>query len=334
MSRLLRQPHLLIFFLLIVLTTSCGTKKQQNAEGAPFRIAFNTWIGYSPLIIAKEKGFLTDAGLDVEVTMLEGIGEKNSALIRGDIDGVGHTADSAVTSAASGVDGKVVFVFDRSYGADGIVVDGSIETVADLEGKRVALEPGFTGHFLFLSVLADANLDATDVEIVPMDTGSAGAAFVAGSVDAAVTWEPWLTKASERQNARVLVTSKDKPNLIIDVLYMSTNTITQRPEEVQKLILAMGKATEWYMQNTDEGDRIIAKFWKLSEQEAKETAAGMRFMTLEENRVFIGTANQPGELRNTIQKASDLWLSSGITQKSVDPDALINYQGMVPSINP
>ena len=148
-------------FLLILLTVtvSCSVKTKESRSD-PFRIAFNTWIGYSPLVIAKEKGFLAQEGLDVEITMMEGIGEKNSALIRGDIDGVGHTADSAVTSSASGVEGQIVYVFDRSLGADGILTSKTIETTADLKGKRVALEPGFTGHFFFLSVLHEAGLTA------------------------------------------------------------------------------------------------------------------------------------------------------------------------------
>src|SRR4051794_16692807 len=82
-----------------------GFRSDPGQPTRPFRVGFNTWIGYSPLVIAKERGFLAEQGIDVEITILEGIGEKNSALIRGDIDAVGHTADSAVTSASSGVDG-------------------------------------------------------------------------------------------------------------------------------------------------------------------------------------------------------------------------------------
>lgn len=296
-----------------------------TTQSKPFKFGFNTWIGYSPLVIAKEKGFLKDAGLDAEFSILEGIGEKNSALIRGDIDGVGHTADSAVTSQASGVDGQIVFVFDRSLGADGILAKKTIKSVNDLKGKKVALEPGFTGHFFFLYLLDEAGLSPSDVEVVPMDTGSAGSAFVAGRVEAAVTWEPWIGKAKELKDAHILVTSADKPGLIIDVLYMNRSTIQQRPDDVHKLIAAMGRATDWYFQNKEEGDQIMAKFWKLDLKEAKETISGMKFMTLAENAEFFGTPENPGQMLKTVQKANDLWLKTGITKKSVDVQPLIDF---------
>lgn len=121
-----------LFFTL--LSANATTTAAPIPGGSPFRIAFNTWVGYSPLVIAREKGFLREAGIDAKISILEGIGEKNSALIRGDIDGVGHTADSAVTSVASGVDGQIVFVFDRSLGADGILAKKSIRSIADSQG--------------------------------------------------------------------------------------------------------------------------------------------------------------------------------------------------------
>lgn len=294
----------------------------------PFRVAFNTWIGYSPLVIAKEKGFLAEQGLDVDISILEGIGEKNSALIRGDIDAVGHTADSAVTSAASGVDGQIVFVFDRSLGADGILAKDTIKTIGDLKGKKVALEPGFTGHFFFLALLDEAGLTPDDVEVLPMDTGTAGSSFVGGQGDVAVTWEPWIGKAKDVPGAHILVTSADKPGLIIDVLFMNSDTIKERPEDVHKLIVAMGKATDWYMENRDEGDQIIADFWKLSLEEEKETVAGMKFMTLKENATFFGTAGQPGQLFSTVEKANALWLKTEVIKSSIDPKALVDFESV------
>ena len=305
---------------------SCTTDSRDSTK--TFRVAFNTWIGYSPLVIAKEKGFLKKRGLGAEITFLEGIGEKNSALLRGDIDGVGHTADSAVTSAAAGVDGKIVFVFDRSLGADAILARNTIKSVNDLKGKKIALEPGFTGHFFFLYLLREAGLSQDDVEIVAMDTGSAGSAFVSGKVDAAVTWEPWIGKAKELDDAHILISSADRPGVIIDVLFMRTATISERPSEVQKLIEAMAEATSWYASNKEEGDKIIATFWKLDLKEAQETVAGMKFMSLDENKQFFGTSSNPKQLLATVSAASDLWLRAKVIDKPIDPRSVIDFSSV------
>ncbi|WP_437680177.1 ABC transporter substrate-binding protein [Sorangium sp. So ce131] len=296
-----------------------------RAAAEPLKIAFNTWLGYSPLVIAKEKGFLKEAGIDVEISILESMGEKNAALLRGAIDGVGHTADSTVTSAAAGVDGQIVYVFDLSHGADGVLAQRSIKGIADFKGKKVALEPGFTGHFFFLSLLAEAGLTPADVTVVPMDTGSAGGAFVAGKVEAAVTWEPWIGKTKSMPNAHVVVTSADKPGLIVDVLYMNRAAVQRRPDDIQAMIRAMGRATDWYAAHAAEGDELIARFWKLPLPEEKETVAGIRFMSLPRNAELFGTAAAPGQLLDTVRRANELWLKAGITQKPVDAASLVDF---------
>ncbi|HEX8089995.1 MAG TPA: ABC transporter substrate-binding protein [Blastocatellia bacterium] len=315
----------LLMTLFIIVGAACNNKPSATDSGKPFKVAFNTWIGYSPLLLAKEKGFLKEEGLDVDISILEGVGEKNSALIRGDVDAVGHTADSAVVSAASGVDGQIIFVFDRSLGSDGILTKKSVNSMLDLKGRKVALEPGFTGHFFFLALLNEAGMQPSDVQIVPMETGTAGSTFVSGNVDAAVTWQPWLGRASGVPDGKVFITSKDRPGLIIDVLYMNRSVIESRKDDVIKLIRAMGKATDWYASHKDEGDAIMAKFWKLSDEEQKETVAGMGFMTLQENAAFFGTADNPGQLFQTTKMAAELWRRTDVIKKDVDPKSLIAF---------
>jgi NitT/TauT family transport system substrate-binding protein len=318
-----RHNLLLAGLMSVVLLGGCSRPAPTTAK--PFKVAFNTWIGYSPLLLAKEKGFLKEEGIDVEISMLEGVGEKNAALIKGTVDAVGHTADAAVVSAASGVDGEIVFVFDQSWGADGLVTKKSVQSIKDLKGQRIALEPGFTGHFFFLTLLRDAGMKSSDFQIVPMETGTAGSTFVAGGVDAAETWQPWLGKVTQLPNAKVLVSSADKPGRIIDILYMNRKVIEDRRADVVKMIRAMGKATDWYSQNKAEGDTIMAKFWKLSPQEQADTVSGMKFMTLQANKEFFGTGDVPGQLYKTTKDAVELWLEANVIKAPVDAKRLIGF---------
>jgi len=314
-------PVVLIASLLL---GSCASRTERDSH-QPFKVAFNTWVGYSPLLLAQKKGFLKKQGIDVVISMLEGVPEKNSALIKGSVDAVGHTADAAVVSAASGVDGQIIFVFDQSWGSDGILSKKSVHSMKDLKGKRVALEPGFTGHFFFLTLLRDEGMKPTDVQVVPMETGTAGSTFAAGGVDAAATWQPWLGKVKDLPDAKVLFSSADKPGRIIDILYMDRKVIEARRADVVKLIRAMGKAMDWYSQNKVEGDAIMAQFWKLPPQEQVDTVSGMRFMTLDDNQKFFGTSSQPGPLFKTTADAADLWLDAQVIKKPVEAKPLIAF---------
>jgi NitT/TauT family transport system substrate-binding protein len=90
----------------------------------------------------------------------------------------------------------------------------------------------------------------------------------------------------------------------------------------------MGKATEWYASNREEGDAIMAKFWKLSPEEQKETVAGMGFMSLKENAEFFGTSANPGQMYRTVKMASDLWRKTEVIKNDVNPASLIAFDVM------
>jgi hypothetical protein len=87
----------------------------------------------------------------------------------------------------------------------------------------------------------------------------------------------------------------------------------------------MGKATDWYATHKEEGDAIMAKFWKLSADEQKETVAGMGFMSLPENATFFGTADNPGQMYKTTASAAQLWRKTDVIKKDVDPKALVAF---------
>ena len=68
--------------------------------------------------------------------------------------------------------------------------------IADLKGKNVAVNEGSVSEFYLNVLLGKAGLKESDLNTVNMTASDAGGAFVAKRVDAAVTWEPWLTRAS------------------------------------------------------------------------------------------------------------------------------------------
>ena len=265
----------------------------------PIRVAFNTWIGYSSFYIAEQKGIFKRHGITVETKVIDPLAEKNAAIIRGDLDGMGGTIDSAVISAASGVKGKVVFMFDRSNGTDGILATQDVKTVADLKGKRIAVEEGFVGHFFLLYVLDRNGMSPSDVNIVPMTTDQAGAAFVAGKVDVAVTWEPYLSTAKKREGAHVLVSSKELEPILADTLFMSESFLASRQDDVQALVLALQEANQYWIAHPDECNDIVAKRWKMEKKEVQSIMLTDELYSVEHQRRMFGTAGQKGNSTST-----------------------------------
>jgi NitT/TauT family transport system substrate-binding protein len=82
-------------------------------------------------------------------------------------------------------------------------------------------------------------------------------------VDAAVVWEPWLTKAKEGGNGRVLASTRDYRNLIVDVLAFNKNVVAKNPGDVHKIVNALFKAIDFWKRDPLEADKIMAPHFQL-----------------------------------------------------------------------
>lgn len=300
---------------------SSGTKEEKKAE--PLKITLPTWTGYGPLFLAKEKGFFEKNGVDVELSIVEGLGERKQALASGKIDGMATALDVQVSMAASKIPVQVVWLLDDSHGGDGILVKNDINDVKDLKGKKVAFEVGSTSHMLALTALKQGGLTEKDVEVIQMSAGDAGAAFAAGKVDAAVTWEPWLSKGS-KANGKVLLTTKDLPGIIVDTVSFKEDVIKQRPEDVKAFVKAMGEAMDYWREHKDEADEIMAKGLKIDKEEFVATEAGLKFLTKEDNKQLFGTESSKGSIYQSTENAIKFYKEQKIIKAEPKVEEVIN----------
>jgi sulfonate transport system substrate-binding protein len=82
--------------------------------------------------------------------------------------------------------------------------DSPIKNVADLKGKKVALNKGSNVHYLLVKLLEKAGLKYSDIQPVYLPPADARAAFERGAVDAWVIWDPFLAAAERQIGARLL----------------------------------------------------------------------------------------------------------------------------------
>jgi NitT/TauT family transport system substrate-binding protein len=317
---------ILCSILLVLSVAACGKEQSSgNSEKSsePLKVTLPTWTGYGPLFLAKEKGFFEENGIDVELSIVEGLAERKQALASGKIDGMATALDVQVSLAASNIPVSVVWILDDSFGGDGILVKNEIGSIQDLKGKTMAFEVGSTSHMLALTALQQGGLTENDVEVIQMSAGDAGAAFAAGKVDAAVTWEPWLSKGSEA-NGKVLLTTKDLPGIIVDTISFKEDVIQNRPDDIKAFVKAMGQAMEFWKENKDEADEIMAKGLKIDTAEFVATEEGLKFFTKEDNAKLFGTADNKGSIYEAAQKAITFYKEQGIITEEPNVDDIIN----------
>jgi len=321
-----KQPLLALVVVAVMALAACrGTPApEQETPRERLRVAFNTWIGYSSFYIAEEQGIFSRLGIEVETQVIDALAEKNAALLRGDLDAIGGTIDSTIVSAASGVAGKVVFMFDRSNGTDGILVAEGVENAEDLTEIQVAVEEGFVGHFFLLYYLNQHGIAPSQVSIVPMTTDAAGAAFAAGQVDAAVTWEPYLSEARSREGSRVLVSSADLEPILADTLFVPDRVLDERRADIELLVKALQEGNDFWIANPEEANRIVSARWQMPIEEVVAIMATDELYSVDDQRAHFGSNDADGHLFGYLSKAATLWLEAGVVDTQVAVAGLID----------
>lgn len=125
---------------------------------------------------------------------------------------VGNTPP--IFAAAGGDKFKVAASAAYTGQGDAILVpkDSPIKTVADLQGKTVAVAQGSSANYNLVAQLENAGLSYGDITVQNLQPGDALTAFDAGQVDAWTVWEPYTSQAEQTANARVLADGDELVN--------------------------------------------------------------------------------------------------------------------------
>jgi sulfonate transport system substrate-binding protein len=116
-----------------------------------------------------------------------------------------------------------------------VLKDSPIRSVADLKGRKVALNRGANVHYLLVRALESAGLGPRDIEPIYLVPADARAAFERGSVDAWAIWDPYLSAAQAAVETRELV---DGEGLVDNrEFYLSAPAFAKAHPELVKLIL-------------------------------------------------------------------------------------------------
>jgi sulfonate transport system substrate-binding protein len=143
--------------------------------------------------------------------------------------------------------------------AEAIVVpkDSPLKSVAELKGKKVALNKGSNVHYLLLRALEKAGLKYADVQPVFLPPADAHAAFEKGAVDAWVIWDPFLAAVQKQGQARILA---DGRGLVNNYAYYlaERNYAAKKPQVVQALFDDSVERAKWLKANLAQAAALIA----------------------------------------------------------------------------
>lgn len=289
----------------------------------PLKIGILIYPGFAPYQLAEEKGFFEKNNVNAEVIVINDINQLISAIASDNIQMAISTADFTPFLVSTGVDVKEVFAMDIGYGSDGLVVTDNINSIKDLKGEKVYLSLGSPSHFLFRYLANQEGLSAQDVELIHMDADKVGAAFAAGQIDYGMTWEPWLSKASEREDGKVLITSKTQPGIITDTIVVRTEVLQSRHADVEAVVKSYFDAVEFWESNPDEANTIMAKNFGLPTEEFEVQIATVKFLDYNKNLAKFDKTTELNVYELT-EKAIEIYAEDGVIESEVNAEDLID----------
>jgi NitT/TauT family transport system substrate-binding protein len=240
-------------FAVAALAVACAGLAQ--AQETKVSIAISGWTGFAPLVLAKEAGIFKKNGLDVTIRKIPQK-DRHLALASGDVQCAATSTETWIVWNTNGIDTKQVFKMDQGMGADGIVARNHIKSVADLKGKTIAVSaPGTNPHFTLSWILKQNGLSLNDVKLVTLEPSAAANAFVSGSgnLDAAVTYEPYLSLVHDKPEAGRLIADSLQYPIVFDTFGCMTKFVEENPKAVKAI-------TESYFEALDmiKNDRVKA----------------------------------------------------------------------------
>jgi NitT/TauT family transport system substrate-binding protein len=289
----------------------------------PLKIGYTVWVGSGPLFLAQEKKLYQKHGVQVELVKIDDTKLRYAAVAAKRLDGLVTVLETLPLYIKPHFRITAVLPMDYSAGADGIVAMKSIKTIADLRGKKVAFEAGSYAEFYVTYVLREAGLKMADIRGVNMKGSDAGAAMLAGRVDAAMTWEPWLSKAKQAPHAHLLHDSSRVPDIGVGLLAFRADVIENRREEIRGVVKAWLEALEYYQHHRDESLEIMAKKvggWLEKPEDYAATLSRVSFYDEPALRRFFVGPDAP--IYAKAKFALELWSSKGKTDSTLKPTDL------------
>jgi sulfonate transport system substrate-binding protein len=231
------------------------------------------------------------------------------ALNAGALD-VGYTGDLAfLTVYAAGAPIKAIGGTRADARTQAILVrkDSPIKSAADLKGKRLAGTRGGWGQFLIDATLEKTGYKTGDATFAPLGPVDAKIALVAGSIDGWAVWEPYVSYATLKDDARIVADGEGLTPTITFIV-ASDQAIATKRAAVQDLVQRLNKARLWSLDHLSEYAKSTAELTKLPEDVLLSAYTAQRTSPIVIDASIV----------KEVQEASDRATRYGILGKTLD----------------
>ncbi|HTL89275.1 MAG TPA: ABC transporter substrate-binding protein [Leptolyngbya sp.] len=291
-----------------------------NTAAQPLSVSTNPWSGYSGHHVAVKKDFYKQAGLNIEDTLFQSNTEQITAFLSGKTDLAWLTAGDVIQMAGKDPNLKIIYLCDYSNGSDGIIGRG-IKTATDLKGKTLAREDVLFEKVLLRAYLETGGMTEKDIKTLDLPAPDAATAFSAKRVDAAVTYEPFLTKAAKEGGGEVIFSSKGT-NLIADVLVTRPKLIADRRADLLSFLKAANQGITLLKAGDKDAIDLAANRLGIKPEELREQLTGITLFDIEGNKTIGFNPENPNNAIKSFELVSKAAYDFKVVPQPLDVKSL------------
>ena len=239
------------FMALTMVGTMAGCAKTETEEVKETKkLSFGAMssIDIVPIVIAQEKGYFAEEGLELDFQTFTAAKDRDAALQAGELDGVIADEIGISIYQNSGIDMKIT---GQTNGAWTLVVgkDSGIESLKDLKGKKMAISENTMIDYLSDYIAEENGLNSSDIEKVAIPAMPARLEALRNKqVDAAILPAPFNDIAIA-DGGKGLATI-DNADIMISAIGFLQDQIDNNEDAIKAFFAGYNKAVE-YMKNTD-----------------------------------------------------------------------------------
>ena len=313
-GRLRVGPRMRALACVALALSLCGCGAQETA----LRIGTNVWIGSEPLYLARELGRFDPTA--VQLVEYPSASEVLRAFRNQAIDGMVISLDELFGLAADGLQPRIILIVDVSHGADVVVGRRGMRTMRDLKGKSVAVESSALGAFVLSRALAVNGMQASDVNVVHLESNEQPDAFAKGLVDGAVTFDPYRAQFL-RAGGTTLFDSTQIPGEIVDLVAVRESAFKKQPKAIQQLLAGWFDAIDYMKSDPKDAARRMGIRQQTSGEQFLEAEQGLRIPSREENLLMLGGPTP--QLAVTGRRLMTLMVESKLLRSNIDIETVL-----------
>lgn len=252
-----------------------------QAENIKLRFAYLLADSMLPIIAAQKAGAYEKAGIDLELTEVQGGPAVVAAIASGDAD-IGYAAPvPPINARLNGVNVKMILALGHEVDPDKKFIwlvaskASGIKKLDDIKGRKISFNAnGSLCELAWRDHLMKAGLSFDGVEPVVLPFPQQEAALEQGSIDAACTVNPFYSSiiANKAIGSTVIaegMLADEKEPVINDVIFATDDYLAANREALKKFVAVTDQARKDMLADRAKEEAAAVEFLGLTPEAAK-----------------------------------------------------------------